>query len=82
MIFIFEPPDFSRILSPDFFSSFFVGRSAQKNPLGKSPAKTSKIYTTKIPDKFLQRAGPKKLIVPKICVFGCVVFSGALCSPG
>ena len=38
---------FSRIFSPDFFSSFFVGKSAQKNPPGKSPGKSSKIYTTK-----------------------------------
>ena len=37
-----------RIFSPDFFSSFFVGKSAQKNPPGKSPAKSAKIYTTKI----------------------------------
>ena len=48
---------FSRILSPDFFSSFLWEKSAQKNPPGKSPAKSSKIYTTKIPDTFLQR-GP------------------------
>ena len=45
---------FSRILSPDIFSSFF-GKDAQKNPPGKSPAKSSKIYTTKTPDTFLRR---------------------------
>ena len=50
---------FSRIFSPDFFSSFLWGKSAQKNPPGKSPAKSSKIYTTKIPDAFLQRVRPK-----------------------
>ena len=38
-----------------FFLLIFVGKSAQKNPPGKSPAKSSKIYTTKIPDTFLQR---------------------------
>ena len=59
-IFIFEPSDFPRILSPDFLSSFLwekVPRKIlqEKNPPGKSPAKSSKIYTTKIPDTFLQR---------------------------
>ena len=38
----------SRIFSPDFFSSFLWGKSAQKNPPGKCPGKSSKIYTTKI----------------------------------
>ena len=32
-----------------------MGKSAQKNPPGKSPAKSSKNNTTKIPDTFLQR---------------------------
>ena len=41
-----------------FFLLIFVGKSAQKNPPGKSPAKSSKIYTTKIPDTFLQRVRP------------------------
>ena len=36
-----------------------MGNSAQKNPPGKSPAKSSKIYTTKIPDTFLQRGQAK-----------------------
>ena len=46
---------------PDFFSHrriFFsscLWESAQKNPPGKSPAKSSKNYTTKIPNTFLQR---------------------------
>ena len=44
-----------RILSPDFFSYFFEKKSAQKNPTGESPAKSSKMCTTKIPDTFLQR---------------------------
>ena len=38
-----------------FFLLIFVGKGAQKNPPGKSPAKSSKIYTAKIPDTFLQR---------------------------
>ena len=46
---------FSRILSPDYFASFLWGKSAQKNPPGKSLAKSSKFYTTKIPGTFLQR---------------------------
>ena len=54
----------SRIFSRGFrrrilFPSFFVGESAQKSPPKKSPAKSSRICTTKIPDTFLQtgRAG-------------------------
>ena len=47
-----------RIFFADFVAGFFrlifVGKSAQKNPPGKSPAKSSEIYTTKIPDTFLQ----------------------------
>ena len=34
---------FSRTFSPDFFLLIFVGKSAQKNPPGKSPAKSSRI---------------------------------------
>ena len=41
-----------RIFFADFLAGFFllifVGKSAQKNPPGKSPGKSSKIYTTKI----------------------------------
>ena len=54
-IFIFHPPDFVADLVAGFFLLIFVGKSAQKNPPGKSPAKSSKFYTTKIPDNFLQR---------------------------
>ena len=43
-----------RIFSPHFCG----GKSAQKNPPGKSPAKSSRIYTTKIPDTFLLCRGP------------------------
>ena len=59
--------NFSRIFSPDFFSSFLRGKSAQKNPPGKSPEKSSKFYTTKIlqhtsadwPEQYLGGGGVK-----------------------
>ena len=47
-----------------FFRLIFVGKSAQKNPPGKSPEKSSKNYTTKIPDTFLQRGRAK--VWPKL----------------
>ena len=47
-IFIFGPPDFFADFLAGFFLLIFVGKSAQKNPPGKSPGKSSKIYTTKI----------------------------------
>ena len=47
-IFIFEPPDFFADFLAGFFLLIFVGKSAQKNPPGKSPGKSSKFYTTKI----------------------------------
>ena len=47
-IFIFEPPDFLADFLAGFVLLIFVGKSAQKNPPGKSPGKSSKIYTTKI----------------------------------
>ena len=47
-IFIFEPPDFFADFLAGFFLLIFVGKSAQKIPPGKSPGKSSKIYTTKI----------------------------------
>ena len=47
-IFIFGPPDFFTDFLAGFFLLIFVGKSAQKNPPGKSPRKFSKIYTTKI----------------------------------
>ena len=47
-IFIFEPPDFFADFLAGFFLLIFVGKSAQKNPPGKSPGKSSKIYTTNI----------------------------------
>ena len=60
-IFIFGPPDCFADFLAGFFLLIFVGKSAQKNPPGKSPAKSSKIYTTKIPDTFLQRVRPNNL---------------------
>ena len=47
-IFIFEPPDFFADFLAGFVLLIFVGKSAQKNPPGKSPGKSSKFYTTKI----------------------------------
>ena len=47
-IFIFGPPDFFADFLAGFFLLIFVGKSAQKNPAGKSPRKSSKICTTKI----------------------------------
>ena len=57
--FIFGPPDFFADVVAGFFLLIFVGKSAQKNHPEKSPAKASKIYTTKIPDTFLQRGQAK-----------------------
>ena len=62
-IFIFEPPDFFADFLAGFFLLIFVGKSAQKNPPRKSPGKSSKIYTTKIPDTFLQRGRANNLKV-------------------
>ena len=53
--FFFLPPDFFADFVAGIFSPHFVGKSAQKNPPGKSPAKSSKFCTAKIPDTFLQR---------------------------
>ena len=41
---------YRRIVSP-----LFVGESAQKNPPGKFSKKSAQIYTTKIPNTFLER---------------------------
>ena len=53
--FIIGLPHFFANFVAGFFLLFFVGDSAQKNPPGKSPANSSRTYTTKIPDTFLQR---------------------------
>ena len=62
--FYFWAAGFFRGFLAGFFLLIFVGKSAQKNPPGKSPAKSSKFYTTKIPDTFLQR-GRTKIFVPR-----------------
>ena len=62
-ILIFEPRRiFSWILLPDFVLLILMGKSAQKNPSGKSLAKSSKICTDKIPDTFLQEGRAKKVL--------------------
>ena len=58
--FYFRAAGFFRGFSRRIFPLIFVGKSAQKNPPGKSPAKSSKFYTTKIPDTFLQRGRADK----------------------
>ena len=55
IFFVLEPPDFVADLIAGFFLLIFVGKNAQKNLPRKSPAKSSKFYTTKIPNHFLQR---------------------------
>ena len=55
-IFIFEPPDFSWILFPDF-SPHFVGKSGQKNPPGKSPANLPKYIQQKSPTNSAEGPG-------------------------
>ena len=49
---------FSRIFSPDFFLLIFVGKSAQKNPPGKSPAHPPEFIQQKSPTHFCRGAGP------------------------
>ena len=58
-IFVFEPPDFFAGFLAGLFLLIFVGKSAQKNPPGKSPGKSSKIYATKSSNTFLQIAQGK-----------------------
>ena len=63
---------FLRIFSPDFFPSFLWGKRAQKNPPGKSPAKSSKNYTTKSPTHFCRGSGQKLHIsTVQKCESGC-----------
>ena len=57
-IFIFGPLEFFADFVAGFFFLILVGKSAQKNPPGKSPAKSSNIYTTKSPTHFCRRARP------------------------
>ena len=53
--FYFWAAGFFRGFRRRIFSPHFCGKSAQEIPPGKSPAKSSNIYTRKIPDTFLQR---------------------------
>ena len=54
-------PEKSSFRVAGFVPLIFVGKSAQKNhPPGKSPARSSKIYTAKIPDTSLQRGRASK----------------------
>ena len=68
-----------RIFFSDFVAAFllliFVGKSAQKNPPEKSPAKSSKFYTPKSPIPFCRGARPKK-VQPHDC--GTIVSKSAL----
>ena len=65
--FYFWAAGFFRGFVAGFFLLILVGKSAQKNPPGKSPAKSSKIYTTNIPNTFLQRGWAKKSFRLRIC---------------
>ena len=62
-IFILGLPDFVADLVAGFFLLVFVGKSAQKNPPGKSPAKSSQIYTTKNP-RHISAEGPGQHVCP------------------
>ena len=59
--FCFWAAGFFRGFCLQILSPHFCGKNTQKNPPGKSPAKSSEICTTKIPDTFLQRSRAKKL---------------------
>ena len=69
--FYFWAAKFYRGFCREIFSPF-CGKIAQKDPPGKSPAKSSKIYASKIPDTFLQRGQDKTCRITYFCVF--VVF--------
>ena len=51
-------------------AGFFLIFVAQKNHPGESLAKSSKVYTTKIPDTFLQRG---RAIMFVVCCVDCIV---------
>ena len=65
--FYFWAAGFFRGFCRRIFLLILVGKRAQKNPPGKSPAKSSKIYTTKIPDTFLQRGRANVLQNTRFC---------------
>ena len=52
---------------PDFFSSFFSGKKCPETSSRKIPAKSSKNYTTKIPDTFLRRSLEFRDFSPSNC---------------
>ena len=73
LIFIFGPTDFIADFVAGFFLLILVGKSAQKNTPGKSPAKSSKCFQ-KSPTRFCRGAGPTM----PYCDSGCGK-SPALC---
>ena len=77
-IFIFGPPDFFADFVAGFFLLIFVGKSAQKNPPGKFPAKSSKTYTTKIPVTFLQRGRANIVIAESLARVTAPLYAVAL----
>ena len=60
---IFEPPDCLLTFWPDFSPHYFLWETVPRknNPPGKSPAKSSKICTTRSPTHFCRGAGPAYL---------------------
>ena len=57
-IYIFGPPDSFADFVAGFFLLILVGKSAQKNRPGKSPAKSSKFILQESPTHFCRGAGP------------------------
>ena len=57
--FILEPPIFSHILVWGRSAKKILQENLQNNPPGRSPAKSSEVCTTKIPDTFLHRGQDK-----------------------
>ena len=68
-IFIFEPPDFFADFLAGFFLLIFVEKVPRKTPPGKSPAKSSKIYTTKNPPTHFCRLPRAKAVVEHRLLF-------------
>ena len=61
-IFIFGPPDFFADFLAGLFLLIFVGKSAQKNPPGKSPRNPPKFVQQKSSDTLLQIGWGNNLI--------------------
>ena len=76
-IFIFEPPDFFADFLAGFLLLIFVGKSAQKNPPGKSPGNPPNFYNKNPPTHFcrLPRAifRIQELLAPPLHL-GCLWF--------